>query len=336
MKVERFPLTLTPLTPLHVGDGSQLEAYEYAVVGGRFHRLSLNRLLARLTPEEQERLNVCIERDLTGLRRFVREHFGPEIAEYSAAASPRFRDVYEKNLDRSANQLIVSPFIRSMGAPFIPGSSLKGALRTALLDALIPTPITERKAATLEARTLGYMNRQGDRPNIPRDPLKGLRVSDVAFPAQDITAERIETRAKQAGRLHDLSLQTLQEVSASVVTGRECTLSGEVRILPDFLNRETERLKQGPAWLAKACNAFYRDRVLAAEERYFKGVRPVEKVYETIRSAIGPDDFLIRLGWGSGLNGVSLNLRTASPCEPKTRKLIDGRIPLGWLRVRFA
>lgn len=48
-----------------------------------------------------------------------------------------------------------------MGAPFIPGSSLKGALRTALLDVLIPTPITERRADTLEARTLGYMNRQG-------------------------------------------------------------------------------------------------------------------------------------------------------------------------------
>lgn len=293
-------------------------------------------MLDRLTPREQERLNVCIERDLTGLRRFVREHFDPEIAEYSAAASPRFRDVYEKNLDRSANQLIVSPFIRSMGAPFIPGSSLKGALRTALLDALIPTPITERRAHTLEARTLGYMNPQRDRPNIPRDPLKGLRVSDVALPAQDIAAERVETRAKQAGGLQDLSIQTLQEVSASVVTGRECTLSGEVRILPDFLNRETERLKQGPSWLAKACNAFYRDRVLAAEERYFKGVRPVEKVYETIRSAIGPDDFLIRLGWGSGRNSVSLNLRTASPREPKTRKLIDDRIPLGWLRVRFA
>ena len=88
--------------------------------------------------------------------------------------------------------------------------------------------------------------------------------------------------------------------------------------------------------MAEACNAFYRDRVLAAEERYFKGVRPVEKVYETIRSALGPGDFLIRLGWGSGRNSVSLNLWTASPREPKTRKLIDGRIPLGWLRVRFA
>lgn len=34
MKVERVPLTLTPPPPLHVGDGSRLEAYEYAVVEG--------------------------------------------------------------------------------------------------------------------------------------------------------------------------------------------------------------------------------------------------------------------------------------------------------------
>ena len=253
MKVERFPLTLTPLTPLHVGDGSQLEAYEYAVVEGRFHRLSLNRLLARLTPEEQERLNVCIERDLTGLRRFVREHFDPEIAEYSAAASPRSRDVYEKNLDRFANQLIVSPFIRSMGAPFIPGSSLKGALRTALLDALIPTPITERRAATLEARTLGYMNPQRDRPNIPRDPLKGLRVSDVAVPVQDIAAERIDTRAKQAGRLQDLSLQTLQEVSASVVTAGNARFPARSVSSPTFsIEKRSVSSKDRPGWPRRA------------------------------------------------------------------------------------
>ncbi|MFQ5793310.1 MAG: type III-A CRISPR-associated RAMP protein Csm5, partial [Acidobacteriota bacterium] len=166
MKWESFPITLTPLTPLHIGDGSQLEAYEYTVVRERFYRLSLDRLLTRLPSVEQDHFNRNIERDLVGLRLFVREQFSPEMAEYQAAASRRFQEVYEEKLGQAQNQLIVFPFLRSMRQPLIPGSSLKGALRTAILDRLIAAPLRgNENADRLEAETLGYM---GDkRPSIP-------------------------------------------------------------------------------------------------------------------------------------------------------------------------
>jgi CRISPR-associated protein Csm5 len=332
MKWESFPITLTPLSPLHIGDGSQLEAYEYAVVKERFYRISLDRLLTRLSAAERETLNRYIEHDLVGLRKFVREHFSPEVAEYQAAASPRFREVYEEKLGQAQNQLIVFPFLRSVGKPLIPGSSLKGALRTAILNQLITAPISSQEYAdTLEARTLGYMGEK--RPDIPNDPLKGLRVSDVSLSPEHIVAEQVETKKKEGGRLEDLSLQILREVTVSVVTGQEISLSGEIRIYEGFLNRQTEPLKQGLRWLAEACNTFYRDQVLAAEERYFRGLKAVESVYQGIRAAITQDSFLVRLGWGSGLDSVSLNLQKQSPRPVKTRKLIDGRIPMGWLRV---
>ncbi len=334
MKWESYPIALTPLTPIHIGDGSQLEAYEYTVVKDRFYRVSLDRLLTRLTPPEREQLNRHIERDLVGLRRFVREHFSPEISEYSAAASPQFQQVYEEKLGQSQNQLIVFPFLRTMGKPLIPGSSLKGALRTAILDRLITSPISGQEYAdTLEAQTLGYM---GDRrPNIPEDPLKGLRIADVSLSAEHIVAEQVETKKKEAGRLEDLSMQILQEVTVSSLTGQEVSFPGEIRIYESFLNQQTAPLKQGLRWLAEACNAFYQDRVLAAEERYFRGFKSVETVYQQIRSAIDQDSFLIRLGWGSGLDSISLNLRKQQPRLVKTRKLIDNRFPLGWLRIQY-
>lgn len=334
MRWDSFPITLTPLTPLHIGDGSQLEAYEYVVVNGRFHRLSLERMLARLTPSERESVNRYLERDLVGLRRFVREHFSPTIAEYQAAASPRFQEVYEEKLAQAQNQLIVFPFLRSMGRPLIPGSSLKGALRTAILDHLIAAPVpSNQRADELEARTLGYM---GDkRPHIPDDPLKGLRISDVSIPEELIIAEQVETKKKEAGQLEDLSIQILREVTASQITGPQVRLSGEIRIYEGFLNDKTAVLKQGLHWIAEACNAFYRDRVLATEERYFRGIKPVEDVYQRIRAAIGSNSFLVRLGWGSGLDSISLNLRKQQPRLVKTRKLIDGRLPMGWLRVEY-
>ena len=329
MKWESFPITLTPLTPIHIGDGSQLEAYEYTVVKGRFYCVSLDRLIARLTPSEREQLNRYIERDLVGLRRFVREHFSPDIAEYQAAASPRFQQVYEEKLGQFQNQLIVFPFLRTIGKPLIPGSSLKGALRTAILDRLRGSPISDyERADRLEAETLGY-------ERIPDDPLKGLRIADVSLSAEHIVAEQVETRKKEAGRLEDLSMQILQEVTVSSLTGQEVSFPGEIRIYEGFLNSQTAPLKQGLRWLAEACNGFYRDRVLDAEERYFRGLKSVETVYQQIRSSKGQDSFLIRLGWGSGLDSVSLNLRKQQPRPVKTRKLIDNRFPLGWLRIQY-
>lgn len=334
MKWESFPITLTPLSPLHIGDGSQLEAYEYTVVKDHFYRMSLDRLLTRLSATERETLNRYVERDLVGLRKFIREHFSPEVAEYQAAASPQFREVYEEKLGQAQNQLIVFPFLRSLGKPLIPGSSLKGALRTAILNQLITAPISGQEYAdTLEARTLGYMGEK--RPNIPDDPLKGLRVSDVSLSSEHIVAEQIETKKKEGGRLEDLSLQILQEVTVSVVTGQHISLSGEIRIYEGFLNRQTAPLKQGLRWLAEACNAFYLKRVLAAEEQYFQGLKQVEDIYQRIRATIGPNSFLVRLGWGSGLDSVSLNLRKHQPQSVKTRKLIDSRFPLGWLRIEY-
>jgi CRISPR-associated protein Csm5 len=333
MKWESFPIALTPLSPLHIGDGSQLEAYEYTVVKERFYRILLDRLLTKLSAAERETLNRYVERDLVGLRKFVREHFSPEIAEYQAAASPRFREVYEEKLGQARNQLIVFPFLRSMGRPLIPGSSLKGALRTAILNQLISAPIADSDAGRLEAKMLGYLGERG--PSIPNDPLKGLRVSDVSLSPEHIVAEQIETKKKEGGRLADLSLQILQEVTVSVVTGQEIALSGEVRIYEGFLNQQTAPLKQGLRWIAEACNAFYRDQVLSAEEQYFRGLKSIEDVYLRIRQALGPNSFLVRLGWGSGLDSVSLNLRKQSPRPVKTRKLIDGRIPMGWLRIQF-
>lgn len=145
----------------------------------------------------------------------------------------------------------------------------------------------------------------GDRrPDIPRDPLKGLRVTDVALPAEQIVAEPIETWQKAAGRLTDVSIQILREVTASSLTGREFSLSGEIRIYAGFLNHKTASLKQGLRWLAEACNAFYKDRVVVAEEQYFRGEKKGEEVYKGIREAIGPNSFLVRLGWGSGLDSV--------------------------------
>ena len=169
MRWESFPVTLTPLTPLHIGDGSQLEAYEYTVVDGRFYRLSLDRLLPRLSPADQDALDRFLERDLVGLRGFVRAKFSPDVAEYQAAASPQFRQVYEAKLGEAQNQLIVFPFFAVwVGRSFL-GLVLRGRCeRRSWINSLNPLFLARSMLIRWKRRrSATWVNDVGKYPTIP-------------------------------------------------------------------------------------------------------------------------------------------------------------------------
>ena len=45
--------------------------------------------------------------------------------------------------------------------------------------------------------------------------------------------------------------------------------------------------------------------------------------------------FILRLGWGSGYDSVTINLAKKTP-EPKiSRRLIHGEFPLGWVKAEI-
>lgn len=155
-------LKLRTLTPLHIGDGSTLHAFDYTMLDGRFYRCSpyfferflehlggdagdafvnwSTRIMDEMVKLDQERrLDPRRGRDLNQeMSRLRKEH-----ALSGFAQSMKKRDVFEQYLRTNAPSIPMlgekskqeyRGFQRGAdGQAFLPGSSVKGSIRTALL-----------------------------------------------------------------------------------------------------------------------------------------------------------------------------------------------------------
>jgi CRISPR-associated protein Csm5 len=84
----------------------------------------------------------------------------------------------------------VKPFIRSGGAPFIPGSSIKGAFRTALASAALPRG--EREASKWDHASAMKAAFGLDPHRTETDPLRFLSVSDAKLPDDATVIDKTE------------------------------------------------------------------------------------------------------------------------------------------------
>lgn len=125
-----------PLTPIHIGDGTTLSPEQFLIDNNTLLRFSPTRVVADMPADQQQRFIDAIGagrlKDAQALIRkavdrdrhvFERIAVGPGAVSYLNGA-----------VEDPARRGEASPFLRMAGRPFIPGSSLKGALRTALVS----------------------------------------------------------------------------------------------------------------------------------------------------------------------------------------------------------
>lgn len=137
---ETYKVNAEILTPVHIGDGTELEPLEY-VIREKFYKVNLEEWLSTLSGGKAEEFKRLTGKEyaqksiLTSLRRFVKENIDiDKYTEWSVDVSETVKRRYEERFNAPENQLPVSPFIRTANKPFLPGSSIKGAIRTAYLS----------------------------------------------------------------------------------------------------------------------------------------------------------------------------------------------------------
>lgn len=195
-------LALTPLAPIHIGSGEDFEPTHYVIDDGLLHAFdpscaALPEPLARRLGQLGE------EADLLRIQRFFHEHrahFMPH-ARLLVPVAPGLADDYQDKIGQVANReatgrdvinkLSVERATHSHDRPYIPASSLKGALRTALLDGLNAgrRPLSTEKgrgpnswdSTKLEKRLL-----EGDYATSPLRLLKPADLMPVGEPAREV------------------------------------------------------------------------------------------------------------------------------------------------------
>ena len=149
---ERHVLRAWPLTPIHIGTGEELTPKSFVLKGDSLRSFNSLAALAGATETERERYRqwlksgdfVRAQTELAKLASSQAAYSGETIA-----VSESTRGDLEKVLDgRSPGKGRIRPFLRDGSAPILPGSSLKGALRTAWIDREIEGIATQDKIPT--------------------------------------------------------------------------------------------------------------------------------------------------------------------------------------------
>ncbi len=126
--MEKIDFELEVLSPVHIGSGEKITNWEYIIEGGYLKVYPYEHLISYLHKKNPKYLEVLRnsmrDKDFSLLKlKQTNINIGEPLYELKLALPLRTREV--------------ELFIKSLGKPYIPGSELKGALRTAYIGGLL-------------------------------------------------------------------------------------------------------------------------------------------------------------------------------------------------------
>jgi CRISPR-associated protein Csm5 len=216
--------------------------------------------------------------------------------------------------------------------PYLPGSSLKGAIRSALAWAYAPE-LAERafakfsqkgrtNADTALEEALFYGTRSGDRVgnHVLCDVLRGLHIADSAPSSvgPELLAVQVFPPSSKGRGAITVDIEALPagvDLRAALHLERYMFDAAEARCVLNF-KQWPQRLQ--PEALAKACRE--RAAALIAGEREFFSTRAPEiaRVYADLEQRLAGLDarsFLLAVGWGAGWRSKTLDDRLSAMRE---------------------
>ncbi len=362
-------IRLEPLTPIHIGTGETMDPLSYIMkeeAGEPFLYPVDVAAWVETQPDPAALAGLFATKSLPEIRAHLARALSP-LADVYGGAPVRVasREVHERYVQElaarnSANQLLIDPALKNPlnGSLLIPGSSIKGAIRTAVIDWLDRHWQVDLRTAMDRDPRQGY----GDvleelLGKVSENAFRNLKVGD--FPAA--LGESLIVTAKEVRKRYNPNKQGTPknpcEVSCSLsMSGQGYALYGKIALgAHDALSRDAALTVAArgrkKTWtlpeLMALCNEFYGKRYRDEYDGFYtlphlaqsaRALKPVDAVM----ADPGPDAMLLRLGHYSHVECM-----TVTNNQPQTRKLKDGTVmpfgttrtladgvhPFGWARL---
>lgn len=339
--LKTYRLALTPLSPIHIGCGEDFEPTNYVIDDGILYGFDPSR--AVLSDLQKSKLMDAANRaSLQAIQRFFKDNAQTFKAQADVLipVSSGVAQAYEQRIGRAANieasgnsvfnQLFIerTSYTGTARLPYMPGSSLKGAIRTAIVDDLNrgqPAQYDERdrrgavKSDMVERRLL-----KGD---FASSPLRLLKISDLMPANGHEPARRVLYGVNRKKRQVIKDGQELQP--KGIAARKECILHGQYRafvadaVLPQLQAHHTGKDTPAPELrptdlrrIASQSNTYNQTR-LQRELAVLDGrglVNPAWKqsLEKLLAGDLGAqlragDAFLIRLGRYGGAESKTLS-----------------------------
>lgn len=356
-----YQCSLQILTPVHVGSGEKLvENFDFfrQDQDSKIHVINSSKMFAAVEKLGADRI-----------MEFTRAVEGEDIVAWLQKQGIRPDRISACSVTFSGQKTPreIHAHIRdAFGNPLIPGSSLKGALRTAIIRKLAKTE------DDFQVKTKGtnpkYMDQTICGVLLGLDPkenlLRTLSVGDYTFQSdqtsiQQVWVNRLTSKTKLAGKF-PIHIEGISNNTAS-----QGTISFD-EFLPDKDNEKkcfNFKARLSLPWLLDACWSLTR-HTIETELQFLKDKtgRPVDglrRFYTRLSEQIEnlpENEVIIQMAWGSGWRGMtgqllesddlSDDLRKKLRLEdrylsfpfPKSRRLtlvngIDS--PMGWIKLSF-
>ena len=330
------------ITPVHIGSGETLNHIDGYYTKGRWYHIDLERVLAHPSAD----IN-ALTSDM-GRRDFRWEHHlrqrNMDLAELSA---------YSLSCPQSPEEVEIREAIKGVhDRPFIPGTTLKGAIRTALLGEILSVSDDIYKKSQSHLNDLIVKGPRGN----PRREQPARQIENLAFggdPNRDLfrvlqvsDTTSLESDALEIGMAWTTTINQNNQLIQKVDRGREYKnfvqqikakqcLTFTLKI-DDLLFREPEKkrldfndLQQETLKdIAEVCRSAT-DQLMQGERDFFSYYRlpEIANVYDkliSLNNTLLEGEFLLQIGWGTGYNA---NTVTAFFTD-------DAEFPVDWMDLR--
>lgn len=311
-------IKLEVLTPLHIGSGEEISPSEYYIDkdSGYFIRLNMDALFSdplfncyrdKFISEASKQRYVGSILDAPLLKKYPL---------YSISISGGAR-TYIAN-----NQTITKGFIKTAGRVFIPGSSLKGSILSAMMWHILKTNYKNMSSQINDLLTRRPQNRK-EEGEIYSELMK------ITLSLASLDPKR--GRFTQWLNISDSTFKSPQDsIAISLARVKGARHSGELPVLyetikpGEFFEMEISRVKL----------KFSEKELLEIAHNFYL------KVLEHDRVDIDKEPYLLRLGQGSTAYSTSLiilaeelGIKNYPINPPRTRKRIDDTLVMGWMRA---
>ncbi len=330
-------LVMIPLTPIHVGGGDEamLGLEDYRLKDGALERVDiLKHALADRNSETLLRdLEKGMYRTFFRLQKRIPDKDVMERISISQVVAGELARTLESPGGKRQGKIFA--FLRSGGYPTLPGSSLKGCLRTAWLDSRAKTrrlskgDIGHGKSEQRSQRSRRLLERalEMDGKETALDPFRDVTVSDARLPegatrVDMVSSWKFDNNQKAYAANPSGQIQLMRERMLAVADGGDPPLlplriglrSGHVRERRRNATRDNIAPKRSPESIFELLSALEEHHAPLWDweiKKFFSGndqrLKLALGLFDSIsRNGARPDAALIRIGWATHAEAKSV------------------------------
>lgn len=309
---------IVTLSPIHIGNGNKISPIEY-VADGKFHRINMDELFM----DEKFDIDGFLEDTKMG-SFYLGERYGGIAKRHTLYSIDASNDAM--NYIRLRKPEILE-FIKTGGKPYIPGSSIKGAIRTAIMWYILK----EDKELHLEfikyiRRILQNKESRPDKKYVADEIEKKIFGKDPNHDAMRLMqisdTPPLDFNSLKVGNVHILSTRRVgygeKKFNLIVEIIRENSIAPIEIKIDEFLERDdiVKELKFSTNLIeciknfGEICNEYARD-LIKYEINFFRMIddgklKRVIDFYQNLYDETNKNAILLRVAWGTGWHGMTV------------------------------